>query len=60
MPAASAMPAMFLVSHKPPQWQISGWAMLIARQRNVEFGQIDETLAGGDRNVGFRRDFAKP
>jgi hypothetical protein len=31
MPAASAMAAIFFVSHKPPQWQISGCAMLIAR-----------------------------
>ena len=34
MPALSAMAAIFRASRSPPQWQMSGWTMLMARSSN--------------------------
>ena len=47
--------------HKPPQWHVGPRdADRAMTEEFIELGEVDQTLAGGDRNSRLRGDFAKP
>ena len=60
-PAVSARAAIFFVSNRPPVWQMSGWAMWMARAARMrELAPPDQAFAGGDGHRDLAAMCASP